>query len=525
MKKRGTKAKAPRTDSPRPEVYHPSAAVCGGVLLALALLMTVPRLHTYDEPFDMDITTYSIIGSEMHSGRYLYSELWDHKPPAVYASYYVAQGAVGSGRLHVFLMGLATAIATLLGVYFAASQAVGATAGLLAAAFWAIVGADLHMQANQPNAEAFMNPCLIWTFALLLRLPTDRIAVGRTVAIGALIALASLYKSVAVSAGGLMVAHVVAAGFARPSLIQATVVAAVGFFAWAGVFVFFAATDRLAPFVSTVFEFNQMYAGSALDNIVAGLRPDLLFAPVLLQFWPLIIPAIAGLLFTRSVVSRRARLLLAAFGITTFLSVALPGKFFHHYYQLWLPFLCVSAAWAIAALYLKVNHKWIAGACVAGVIALSAFPQVYNLSLSPDQWAEAKFGDRLILGKRAAAIVNRLLRREEKFFQWGHNIELYAYAERRPAAGEFRSGALLNGTRKAERTAQLVADLESNLPELVIVVADHEFPRDHPVPKWIIKNYRPITAQACDREIAARFVFLVRANGRLAGLIDGPCLE
>ena len=49
-------------------------------LVLSAVLLFFLRMHTYDEPFQNDLTLYSLIASEMLQGRELYSDLWDHKP-------------------------------------------------------------------------------------------------------------------------------------------------------------------------------------------------------------------------------------------------------------------------------------------------------------------------------------------------------------------------------------------------------------------------------------------------------------
>ena len=89
------------------------------VLLGLCILIIVARLHTYDEPLERDITTYAVIAHEMAQGRDLYSDLWDHKPPAVHATYLMAEMLVGYGETAICLLGVSAAIITLFGVYIA----------------------------------------------------------------------------------------------------------------------------------------------------------------------------------------------------------------------------------------------------------------------------------------------------------------------------------------------------------------------------------------------------------------------
>ena len=92
----------------------PVAALAG-----LCALIFFLRLHTYDEPLERDITIYAVIAHEMLDGKALYSDLWDHKPPAIYVTYAAAELIAGYGRDSIFLMNVAAALATLFAYYFA----------------------------------------------------------------------------------------------------------------------------------------------------------------------------------------------------------------------------------------------------------------------------------------------------------------------------------------------------------------------------------------------------------------------
>ena len=107
------------------------------VLAALCLVVLVMRWHTYDEPFERDLNIYAVIGHELLEGRQLYADLYDQKPPAVYLTYAAAELVVGYGPAQMYLLGVAAALVTLLGLYFAVSRATrDPTSGLWAAAFW-----------------------------------------------------------------------------------------------------------------------------------------------------------------------------------------------------------------------------------------------------------------------------------------------------------------------------------------------------------------------------------------------------
>src|SRR4051812_29759228 len=91
------------------------------VLCSLAALLILLRLPAYHEPLEWDIGTYSLIASELRHGARLYADIWDMKPPAIFATFTVAQLLAGDGPFCVYLLSITTAIVTMLGVYRGAS--------------------------------------------------------------------------------------------------------------------------------------------------------------------------------------------------------------------------------------------------------------------------------------------------------------------------------------------------------------------------------------------------------------------
>ena len=170
----------------------PAAAL---VLVVLAAILVAARLHTYDEPLQTDITGAAVIGHEILAGRTLYADMWDHKPPALHLTHAAAIGLVGDGPRAISLLNITAGIVTLLGVFAAGSALGSVSAGLWAAAFWTLISGDVWMQGNQPNSEAFINACLVWGLRPA-RARRHPVGVARYLAIGALLALGSLYNQV-----------------------------------------------------------------------------------------------------------------------------------------------------------------------------------------------------------------------------------------------------------------------------------------------------------------------------------------
>lgn len=496
-----------------------------GILVALALLIAVERLHSYDEPFERDVTGAAVIAHELMTGRQLYSDIWDHKPPALHVTHIVAQLVAGYGPGSIYLLGVAAAIVTLVGVY-AAGAVAGRAAGLWAAAFWTVLSGDLWLQANQPNGEAFINASLAWAFALIVRHDTGRVGLLRWLAIGGLFGVASLYKQVALTSAVLLgCVHIASArgpSGRRRALAETAGAAAVTVALWGAVVAYFAAGGRLAEFRDAVFVFNRFYAGDMLDNFVRGLELGTLVPPFLRILVPLAVLTIAGVVLGVLTGTRRAALLLVAFLVGTFVAVCLPRFFHPHYYQLWLPPLVIGAGWAIGvfteragARYVRIPHV-VAAALLLLLIAYRL--PVYQFSA--EEWSRIKYGSGIFVSSREIGReINTLLAPGETFYNWGSETGLYFASGRRPPTGVFYIYPLLGGPLMERLSARVLADLDRERPEM-LVIANWALVRadvKHPVLTWLRQRYRPYPGDA-ERD---QFVLLVRRGGRLEARL-GP---
>ena len=110
------------------------------VLVALALLISVLRLHYYDWPPNRDVTLYAVISHELLHGKKLYADFWDVKPPAVFLSYGAAELVFGYGQRAIYVMNFVCSLIILSGVYAAGlASGYGTISGIWAALFWTAV--------------------------------------------------------------------------------------------------------------------------------------------------------------------------------------------------------------------------------------------------------------------------------------------------------------------------------------------------------------------------------------------------
>jgi len=499
------------------------------VLGALALLIAVARLHTYHEPLERDITSAAVIAHEMLGGRALYADMWDHKPPAIHVTHALAILLVGHGPGAIYLLNVGAAIATLLGVYVAACAVGGVAGGLWGAVFWTLVCGDVWLQANQPNAEVFINACVVWAFALLVR-AGGRPRLWRALAIGGLFALASLYKPIAIAPAALLgLAHVVAPWpgcSRRRALTDVLVMGGVGAVAWIGTVAYFAARGHFADFYQAVFAYNNFYSShywsdnntvssqTMVGNLFNSALPDELSIKLLSLATTLAVFAGAGAV--RGVLSgpRRPWLLLVGLGVGTHLAVALPGQWRPHYYQLWLPLLAVGAGWTAAtpaARHSRRIIRWATPAAATAVAVLLLAQQIPLYEVPPEAWSRLKYGEAFVMEQRLGRELGVLLAPGESFYEWGAETGLYFESRQSPPSGAFYVFPLVEGPAAAPLTSRVMADLDRRLPTMFVVNLSFQPRARHPLLDWAHAHYVPMPADGRDR---GTYVLLVRRGSR-----------
>ncbi len=491
------------------------------IALALAGLCGViffSRLHTYGEPLERDLTTYAVIGHEMLGGRALYTDLWDHKPPAIHLTYAAAELIAGYGRDAIFLLNLAAGVATLLACYAAGSAAgAGPMGGVISAALWALASGDLALEANQPNVEVFLNCLMAAGFAVFVRKEKSGLGIRGAAFAGALFALASLYKQVVVVEAGLITIAYLALAPAQQRKVrlgEVAIIAAIGLFTWAIVFEFFLLQGHAATFFEAVFTYNRFYAGSAWANLtrISAFHP--ISADTLAVLFPLAMMTVTGLVIGLVTGPRRPWILLLFFAIGAHIAILLPGHFFPHYYQLWLPPLVIGGGWSIVVirrcLSPKLGSLCYAAPAIAGMVLIALELPSYRLPAS--EWSRKKYGDIFIETDQLALRLDQLLSPGEKFFEWGSESGLYHTSGRDPISGVVFADPLLAGPVAAKLTRRLLDDLDHAKPDL-IVLNDETIAQTsphHPMLTWLRANYLPIAR-------THSFILAARAGSRLAG--------
>jgi len=154
----------------RVEAAITSSPVVALTLAALAAVIAVVRLRFLRDLPDWDLATYSLVGDALAHGRHLYTDIWDMKPPGVFAAYAIGNWiARGDWRVAAYFVATVASIGTMLALYVAGAGAFSRKAGLWSAALWTCICAQPALGAYYANTEAFINLFIASAIALLLR--------------------------------------------------------------------------------------------------------------------------------------------------------------------------------------------------------------------------------------------------------------------------------------------------------------------------------------------------------------------
>ena len=506
------------------------------ILTLLCLCIISMRLYTYNEPFERDITSHAVIAHEMLQGRPLYSDLWDSKPPAIFVTYAISEIIFGYGPIEVFFIGIISAIITMIGVYYAAKKISGSAGGLWAAALWAFICSDLWLWANQPNIEVGINACLVWAFVLMLGADSTKLQPGRWISVGLLFALATLYKPVAIAfavllAGAYVIINLPDKQKRKMVILHFCIIGAAAAAVWFSVLGYFAATGRFQIFYDTMVTYGQYYTksrgGSLGQNIIDGLTTKRLFPHAVKSAAVFSVVAVIGIIAGLWKGCRGKWVLVAVMLIAGHLAVSLPGRFYNHYYQLWLIGLTVAAGSALAMktakgkqLPLQVTN--LTGILVLAILLMMVLPQY---KLSPDMWSANKQGPQYIITKQIATELDKLLKDDETLDVWGINPSLYFWTKRPVPTGVIWAtdmitspGAKVENPLAKQHTERALEDLQKAKPEIIAINLQHvQRPKGHPVVVWMLQNYVKMPGNAQIGLLNQRpfFYIMVRKDGQL----------
>lgn len=477
------------------------------LMLLFSALIAIDRIYAPEVPINVDPASYAVVSHELLEGKKLYTDIWDHKPPAPFVTYAAVELVFGYSTRALYILSFLAGIAGLWGIFLAAKHGVGGNiAGLIAAFLWTAVSGSFGLEGRDPNTELLINVFVTFAFYLIVANRKDGLSVFASLVVGCLFFWASLYKPVVVAnAAFIMLAYVFFARNRKRAIYNTLTIGVVGVAGWLLLFAYFFATGRGEIFYTSVVTYNKHYSGSIIANVIAPFvgQADL-FIDVI---GPLAAFALIGAICS-FIYEKRLGILIAAYAVSSWLALASAGRFSVHYYQLWLPPLIVASAWGIGYFLLSANRAqkvigYGLGMTLVAMLALYQSPH-YKAAAANEfvpEMGVLKSADKIV------NIINLSLRDDETFYVWGNTPNLYLLTNRRPAAGVLFDSHLRENPVSQQLVEHVGEQLSLARPEILVV--QHDRP---PAPAWLTEDFESTPLYSDPKS----YSLYARRGGRIA---------
>ncbi len=409
------------------------ALVLAALVLALAWWLRAPM---HEMALERDEGAYATIATHWLQGDVLYRDLFDHKPPLIYAVYALALPIPASPVASIRIVATCYLLVSGLALLALGWRLYGQWAAMAALALFVVYASSLRFQGLTFNSEAIMTlPALLMCLLLVVVLQSRRIVLLG--AAGIFAALAILAKPV----GGalllpLVLAPLLLPGSWRHRLAGVAVgiggallpLLLVGGYLWA--------VGALPAAQEALIVYNRIYAAESVALILERHLEWMwrIWAPMLV----LAVPALLGLAatLTRPAWRTPAHLITAVWGGVLLATALLSLRAFPHYYLAAVPAFCLwaGALLAVAAGWLARRTHWLAALPVGGaLLALLLVPPVQEIwplrSLSPREQIERLYGyEGLVHFWMAGDVADYLAQRvepDEPVFVWAAEPQIY----------------------------------------------------------------------------------------------------
>lgn len=419
----------------------PTSIVALGLCALLCLLAWAARSPLHDLPLERDEGAYALIAQRWLAGDVLYRDLFDHKPPLVYAVYALAPLAQGEPVRGVRTVASAYLLLGGLALAALAWRLYGRWAAPAALALFFAYSSSLSFQGLIFNSEAVMAlPAILGCLAAVAALGSGRPALLALA--GVCVGLAALAKPVGAALLAPLLLAPLAARWSLRQRLAGMVAATVGALLPLGGFLLYLwRHDAVPEAYEALVVYNRLYAAESLE---LGWDLGLLWrvwAPML----ALGLPAFVGLALTlRAPDPRRGERLVAALWGAALLTTALLSiRAYPHYYLAAVPFLSLWAGAGIVWLSRRLGRGrgWLGPALGGALLLALVTPPLREIwplrAQSPQEQITTMYGlDGAMFfgtaGEVALYIADRVAP-DEPIFVWASEPEIYLLANRRPA--------------------------------------------------------------------------------------------
>jgi hypothetical protein len=434
-----------------------TSAVATLGIVAAAVVVLVPDLPSGRVPSE-DAGVFFYAAKTLLQGGVPYRDVWDHKPPLVYAV--DAFGLALAGPLGVWLLQLLA----LAGAALLALRAMRPTLGLAPAAFGALAlllaAPRLFLEDGTQTSfvELYALPLQMAAFAAIAADPDMRVGRRTPLALGVLAGLGFLLKPTLI--GTWIAIGVVVLWKERRRSIGVLVAMAAGGAAVVTVAaLYFAARGALGDLIEQAIRYNLAYSGFAPLGERLGAIPEGLRLVSVSGLAPL---AIAAALYGtwRRVVPPFVAVALVALPIEMLLATS--GRAYHYYFLAWLPSMAILAGYAAREVVRAFDRRPALAVIAVAAVLMSIQPARLVARL-------AVIGDDGSARAAAAYVVGRTTP-DDYVLVWGSETEVLVLADRRsPTRFVYQYAALATrGYATPAAVEVLLADLAERPPRLII---------------------------------------------------------
>ena len=436
------------------------------VLVVVLLLPNAPAGRVPSE----DASVFIYAGRTIAEGGAPYRDVWDHKPPGIYAIDALGDALGGLWGMWALQL-IALAAAAALSYRALVAGGLGLPAAPFATIAWLLAAPRLYLEDGLMTTypELFALPLQFGSLLLFVRDEARATPTWRTPLIGALAAAAVLLKP---TVGAIWIAIAVALVVTRARdglwtdlLRRLVLLAAPGVAVLAAVVAWLAAAGALGDAVDQVVRYNATYSSFAspaerATAIAGGLRLTLPSGLALL--------AVAGFVLA----ARGPRPPLVTVAIVAMpleLVFASAGRGYHYYFIAWLPAMGCLAAYVAARVHVRVGRERIRQVLLVPLVVMAILPAalVARVTLTPDDGAS----------REAAAYVRANSAESDRILVWGSRTEILVLAERRaPSRFVYQYAPLATrGYASASRIDEFVAELTRARPLLIVDASKDSF--------------------------------------------------
>ncbi|HET8945315.1 MAG TPA: glycosyltransferase family 39 protein [Dehalococcoidia bacterium] len=451
-------------------------------LIAICLLPVLLYLPSMGSPFERDEGVYATVAQGLLNGQVPYRDLFDNKPPLVYAWYALSFTLFGEHVMAPRILAAVLLSLTTLSLFGQARMVFPKPVAYVAAGLFGL-STGLPFVALHANTEAYMLLPLV-TSLVAFTVGVRRGGIRWFLLSGALCGAAMMTKQVAFWNLAALVGVAVALrwktdGFSfrtfRPSAcLIAGASAAVGLVA-----VPFALTGSLDELFYANVSYNWLYVGVlSYSERMADFASGTAYVAAIAA--PLAGGAIWGFL---TLVRRRKQpldYLILAWALASAAGVATGGRFFPHYFLHLMPAAAVLTALVIYELTTKrriapIGRPAMAVAALMVIVSLGTIGVMYLAPRAAEQRLAESVAEQKEWESNSRQLGEYIAARttpEDEIFNFGREAQIYFYADRSPAVRYFSDWpfwwdeSTLYGTIKALRTTKPMYIIDTAQPPL-----------------------------------------------------------